>query len=491
MVVGVVSLVGPWGCDQVAGWLGGADADFGKRPEMPAAGADERENARPDATPEAEKTGQALEMTLEMNSAEEAAPRNEATALAGAALTPRISALTEAQRDEIVALRRDLHAHPELGNREVRTAGRIAAYLRALGLEPREGVAKTGVVARLNFGRPGPFVALRADIDGLPVEEATDLPFASKARAEWQGEMTPVMHACGHDVHTAALLGVATNLMALKDDLAGEVLFIFQPAEEGPPEGEEGGAALMLKEGVFRPRTPDAVFAFHTYAHLPVGVVGITPGPAWAAVDTFHVTLKGQGGHGGRPHLGVDPIVLAAKAILDLQTIVSRAVDPVSPAVVTVGAIHGGNRNNIIPEEVTFEGTVRTHEPATRARIERRMRQVLDGATLEEGASYTLRYHRELPPLVNDRALAASVRASLVQSVGAGAVRDLPPTTGGEDFAFFVEAAPSVMFRVGVSSPKHPSGPHPSKTFRVDDASLAIAIRALNQVSVDRLLTPG
>ena len=275
---------------------------------------------------------------------------------------------------QITEIRHQIHEHPELGNREEETAALVADYLRMLGFDDvRTGVAHTGVVAVLRGGRPGPVVAVRADMDALPVTEETDLPFRSTRRTMYLGQEVGVMHACGHDVHTAVQLGVAAILKALQTDLPGTVMFLFQPAEEGPPPGEEGGAALMLAEGVFSDLRPEAVFGLHARAHLDVGRAAYTPGGALAAVDHFRVTIRGRQSHGAAPHLGIDPVVLAAQAVTALQTIRSRTLSPLAPSVVTVGMIHGGTRFNIIPGEVALEGTVRTYDPAVQDTVERRM----------------------------------------------------------------------------------------------------------------------
>lgn len=282
------------------------------------------------------------------------------------------------------------------------------------------------------------------------------------------------------------LLGVARVLVGSRAVLPGRVTLVFQPAEEGPPPGEEGGAALMIKQGLLRDK-PDAALALHTLASLPVGQVGITSGPAWAHISNFKVTLHGQGGHGARPQHTVDPITLAARAILALQTVVSREVDPIQPAVLSIGSLHGGNRRNVIPDAVHFSGTVRTFHEASRARIEAGVRRVLEGLTVHPRASYSLSYQESEPALVNDPELAVAVARSLQGAVGVAQVKSLPPSLGGEDFARIAQRVPSVMFRLGVSDPAQPSGPHHSATFRADDAALPVGIRALSQAALDYL----
>ena len=276
---------------------------------------------------------------------------------------PDIDREVERLVSQVTEIRHHIHEHPELGNREVETAALVADHLRGLGFDDiRTGVAHTGVVAVLRGGKPGPVIAVRADMDALPVTEETDLPFRSTQRTTYLGQEVGVMHACGHDVHTAVQLGVASILKSLQDDLPGTVVFLFQPAEEGPPPGEAGGAALMLEEGVFSELRPEAVFGLHASAHLDVGKAAYTPGGALAAVDHFRVTIRGRQSHGAAPHLGIDPVVIAAQAISTLQTIRSRNLSPLAPSVVTVGMVRGGTRFNIIPGEVQLEGTVRTYD---------------------------------------------------------------------------------------------------------------------------------
>ncbi|MEE8116014.1 MAG: amidohydrolase, partial [Gemmatimonadales bacterium] len=270
----------------------------------------------------------------------------------------RIAEAVERILPQIVEIRHRIHQNPELGNREFETARLIAQHLRELGFEVDTGIAHTGVVGVLRGGRPGPVVAVRADMDALPVTEATDLPFLSVKRTIYLGQDVGVMHACGHDVHVAVQLGVASVLASMRDDIRGTVKLIFQPAEEGPPEGEEGGAELMVREGVLADPRPEVIFGLHTFARMDVGTLGYTPGPALAAVDHFRIDIKGRQAHGASPHLSVDPVVMASQAVMALQTIRSRNLSPLEPSVVTVGIIRGGTRFNIIPAEVHLEGTV-------------------------------------------------------------------------------------------------------------------------------------
>jgi amidohydrolase len=404
------------------------------------------------------------------------------------ALGERIDAEVARLAPGIVEIRHHIHQHPELGNREHETAALVAEHLRELGLEVATGIAHTGVVGVLEGGRPGPVVAVRADMDALPVTEETDFPFRSTVRAEYLGQEVGVAHACGHDVHTAVGLGVASVLAALRDDLPGTVVFLFQPAEEGPPPGEEGGARLMLEEGVFErfPR-PEAIFALHAFHDFAVGEVGLNPGATMASVDQFAATIRGKQAHGAYPHLGIDPVVMAAQAVTALQTIRSRTLPATAPSVVTVGIIRGGERFNIIPAEVRLEGTVRTYDEGIRRQIETRMREILDGVTRAGGGSFELEYRNNAPATINDPELTARARSSLERTLGAGQVATTDPTMGGEDFAFFADQVPGVYFRLGVVEPGTESGAIHTPTFRAADGSVAVGMRAMANLVVDFL----
>lgn len=392
-----------------------------------------------------------------------------------------VARAVERHAAELIELRHRIHANPELSNREDETAALVAAHLRDLDFDAvRTGVAHTGVVGVLRGGRAGPVVAIRADMDALPVTEATGLPFASTKRATYQGQEVGVMHACGHDIHTAVGLGVATVLSGMKAELQGTVVFIFQPAEEGAPPGEEGGAALMLEEGVLADPSPEAIFALHTIPSLEVGEVGYTPGPAMAAADTWRAVLGGQGSHGARPHESADPIVMAAQAVMALQTIRSRNIDPLAPGVVTVGMIEGGERNNIIPDEVSMAGTVRTFDPAVQDMVETRMHEILEGVARAGGGSYELAYRRAVPVTVNDRELAERMAPALERAVGAENVHVLPPTATAEDFAYFAQEIPGFYFRLGTTAPGTTSGGLHTPTFTAADASVPVGIRAMS-----------
>ena len=411
--------------------------------------------------------------------------------LPGQAFDARIRTGAERVLPSIVELRHRLHQNPELGNRETKTAELIAAHLRALGMEVKTGVAHTGVVAVLRGGRPGPVVAVRADMDALPVTEATPYPFKSTVRTTYNGQDVGVSHACGHDVHVAVQLGVASTLAAMRADLPGTVLFIFQPAEEGPPAGENGGAKMMLEEGVFDIVKPSAVFGLHTFAQMEVGKVGYTPGPAMAASTGFRATISGKQAHGASPHLAVDPIVIASQVVLALQTIRSRNLSPFEPSVLTVGIFRGGERLNIIPAEVKLEGTIRTFDSAVQDTVERRMREIFDGITRAGGGKYTIEFDRAYPVTINDRALATKVRPTLERVVGSANVLDIPPVTGAEDFSYFANRVPGFFFRLGTVKPGTTSGDHHTPTFMADDSAIPIGIRAMSSLLVDYLSSGG
>ena len=389
----------------------------------------------------------------------------------------------EAVTPEILEIRHWIHRNPELGNREVETARRVAEHLRSLDLEITTDVAHTGVVGVLRGGRPGPVVAVRADMDALPVTEQTDLPFKSTRRTEYLGQEVGVAHACGHDIHTSVALGVASVLASMRDELPGTVKFLFQPAEEGPPPGEKGGARLMIEEGVLddEPR-PEAIFGLHSFPDLQVGQLGYQEGPAMAAVDHFLIEIHGEQSHGAYPHLAVDPIVMASQAVMALQTIRSRNLPALEPSVVTVGIVRGGERFNIIPGSVHLEGTVRTFRPEIREEVRRRMGEILDGITRAGGGSYELEYRSNAPATINDPELARSVRAAMERAVGAEHVIEVEPTMAGEDFAYFANEIPGFYFRLGVVAPGTESGGLHTPTFRASDDAVPAGIRAMASV---------
>jgi amidohydrolase len=403
------------------------------------------------------------------------------------ALDARVNAAVERFSPAIVQARHQIHQYPELGNREFKTAELIAKHLRSLGMEVKTGVAHTGVVGILRGGKPGPVVAVRADIDALPVTEDTPYPFRSTVRTTYNGQEVGVSHACGHDIHAAVQMGVASVLASLREQVPGTVLFVFQPAEEGAPHGEEGGAKLMLKEGVFDGPKPSAVFGLHAFAHMEVGKVGYTPGPAMAASDHFIATLRGKQAHGAAPELSVDPVVMASQAVLALQTIRSRNLSPFAPSVVTVGIIRGGERNNIIPAEVRLEGTVRTFDPKVQDEVERRMREILEGVTRAGGGTFSLEYNRNYPVTANDRELAARVHPTLERVVGKENVEEVEATTGAEDFSFFSNQVPGFYYRLGTVKPGTTSGGHHTPTFMADDASIPVGMRIMSALLLDYL----
>lgn len=388
----------------------------------------------------------------------------------------------------VTEIRHEIHRNPELSNREFHTAELVAEHLRSLGMEVRTGIAHTGVVGILRGG-PGPVVAVRADMDALPVTEATDLPFASTVRSEYLGQAVGVMHACGHDIHVAVQLGVASVLAGLGEDLPGTVMFIFQPAEEGAPPGEEGGAELMLKEGIFDDLRPAAVFGLHAAGTMDVGRLSWTSGPAYAAADRWTVTLRGRQAHGAAPHLSVDPTVMAAEAVLALQTIRSRNLNGMAPGVVSVGILRGGERNNIIPMEMYLEGTARTFAEADRDLVERRMGEIFAGVAATHGGAADFAYVRGYPVTVNDPALTERMVPSLIRAAGEENVTESPPNTAAEDFSFFANEVPGFYFSLGTQKPGTQSGGHHTPTFRADDAAIPVGIRAMTAVVLDYLRT--
>lgn len=379
----------------------------------------------------------------------------------------------------MIEVRHHIHRNPELSNREFETGKYLAQQLRDIGLVAAEGVAHTGVVALLEGDRRGPVVAIRADIDALPVTEATGFPFASSVRTTYQGKEVGVAHACGHDIHMAVVLGVAALLYDMRAELPGAVKFIFQPAEEGVPPGENGGAAMMLEEGVFEDPEPSAIFGLHAWPALAVGQLGYVSGPTMASSDRFGITITGRQVHGAWPHLGTDPVLAAAQTVVALQSIVSRSLDPLQPAVVTVGTIHGGERYNIIPGQVSLEGTVRTFDTDVQDTIERRMGEIVAGVGRASGATAELVYLRTTPVLSNDPALSAWSRGVLEDQFGADSVIEQQPVMGGEDFAFFSRAKPGFYLRLGVVKPGTESGALHTPDMRADDSAIAVGIKAM------------
>ena len=397
----------------------------------------------------------------------------------------------DAEEKKVIAWRRDIHEHPELSNREIRTSALIAKHLQSLGIEVKTGVAKTGVVGILKGNLPGPVIALRADMDALPVLEDNDLPFKSTAKGEYNGQEVPVMHACGHDSHVAILMGVAEILSSMKKELKGTVKFIFQPAEEGAPPGEEGGASLMIKEGVLENPKVDVIFGLHISSGNEVGTITYRPGGAMASVNDLKITVKGKPSHGAMPWLSVDPVPVAAQIINALQTIVSRNVDVTSnPAVVTIGSIHGGNRSNIISEKVEMLGTVRTLSSEDEKMVIRRINEIATHTAAAAGASVTveLPYSLHYPVTFNNLALTSRMLPSLDKTAGEANVQIVPARTGSEDFSFFSEKVPGFFFFLGgMPKGKDPSlaGPHHTPQFYIDESGFKLGINALCNLVFD------
>jgi amidohydrolase len=402
-----------------------------------------------------------------------------------------ISKAADNIEQKIIDWRHDIHQNPELGNREFRTAELIAKHLKSLGIEVQTKVGVTGVVGILKGEKPGPVVALRADMDALPVEEKNDLPFASKVKTIYNGNETSVMHACGHDGHVAILMGVAEILSGMKKDLKGTVKFIFQPAEEGPPKGEEGGAELMVKEGVLQNPKVDVIFGLHLDAGTEVGKISYRPAGIMASVNDMKITVKGKPAHGSAPWAGIDPIVISAQIINNLQTIVSRNVNLTeNAAAVTIGAINGGNRSNIIPEQVEMLGTIRTFTNEDEAFVLKRIREIVDYTAKAAGATATveLPYSMRFPVTFNNENLTAEMLPTLQQSAGKENVKLIPAITGAEDFSFFAQKVPGLYFFVGgLTKGKDPktAGDHHTPQFLIDDAAFKPGVKVLTNLVFD------
>lgn len=405
-------------------------------------------------------------------------------------LATAIDEAARAANSRVVAWRRDFHEHPELSNRETRTAAIVARHLEALGLEVRTGVAHTGVVAVLRGSGDGPVVALRADMDALPVTEETGLPFASKVRATYRGRDVGVMHACGHDAHTAILMGTAEVLSGMRDRLPGSVVFIFQPAEEGPPEGEEGGASLMLEEGAFDDPTPDVIYGLHVTSRHRFGEIGLISGGAMASSDRMVLRVRGRQTHAAYPWDGVDPIAVASQIVLAVQAIPARQVDTRIGSIVSFGAIHGGVRNNIIPEEVELLGTIRALSPEVREQLHAKVRRTATKIAESAGAEVDLEIRRGNPITWNDPALVRRIQPTLDRVAGPGKLVFPLPWTGAEDFSRYQERVPGVFVFLGINPPgvePADAAPHHSPGFTVDDDALVIGVRMLAQLAADTL----
>jgi len=409
-------------------------------------------------------------------------------------LGAQVDAAAAALEAKVIGWRRDFHQHPELSNREARTARVVAGHLRALGLEVQTGVAHTGVVGLLDSGKPGPVIALRADMDALPVTEQVDLPFASKARTTFNGQEVGVMHACGHDCHVAVLMGVAEILAGMKTQVQGCIKFIFQPAEEGPPAGEEGGAALMIKQGVLENPKPDVIFGLHVFAGIEAGRIAYRPGPTMASADRIRIVVNGRQTHAALPWRGVDPIVISSQIVLGLQTIISRQVDvSLEPAVLSIGAIRGGIRDNIIPDSVEMLGTVRTFDEAMRADIRDRIRNTVEMIAKSAGATAQVEFDSAYPVTVNDVPLTGRMVPTLERVAGKEKVFVGQKITGYEDFSHYQQKIPGFFYFVGITPPgvdRKQSAPNHSPRFFVDESALLLGVRSLAHLTLDYMASP-
>lgn len=401
----------------------------------------------------------------------------------------QIAALSEEIEAKVIQWRRHFHQYPELSNREFKTAAKIEEILRKLDVEIKTQVAHTGVVALLKGGKPGPVVALRADMDALPIVERVDLPFASKEKALYNGKEVGVMHACGHDTHVAILLGVAEVLTTIKNDLKGSVKFIFQPAEEGAPEGEEGGAELMVKQGVLQNPQVDVIFGLHINSTIEVGTIGYRPGGAMASFDGLYITVTGKQTHGAYPWAGVDPIVTSAQIIMGLQTTISRHAKLIDgAAIVTIGSIHGGNRGNIIPETVEMVGTIRALDPQMQKKVHEDIHRVVKNIAKSAGAVAEVRIKRGYPVTYNDPKLTQQMAPTFERVAGGDRVFIRNAVTGAEDFSFFQQQVPGLFFFLG-GRPKNITAaeapPHHSPDFHIDDSGLKLGVETMCNLVVD------
>jgi amidohydrolase len=416
-----------------------------------------------------------------------------------AQVNPKLQTKIDQQAREleanVIQWRRHFHEFPELSNREVKTGAYIAEHLKKLGLEVQYPVAKTGVVALLKGAKPGPVIALRADIDALPVTERNSLPFASKVKTTYNEQETGVMHACGHDTHTAILMGVAEILSKNKADLKGTVKFIFQPAEEGAPAGEEGGAALMVKEGVLENPKVDVIFGMHIISISPLGVITYKPAGMMAAADWFSVKVKGRQAHGSSPWMSIDPIVVSAQIISGLQTIVSRQTDLTKEAaVITVGRIQSGIRENIIPEEAVMAGTIRTLDVEMQDKIHEKIRLTATKIAESAGATAEVTIDKKFPLTYNDPALTEKMIPSLVKAAGKEKVQLIPAVTGSEDFSEYQKKVPGFFFFVGAMPPNQDPNTVPSHhtpDFMIDESALLTGLKAMLNVTLDYMYLPA
>lgn len=400
-----------------------------------------------------------------------------------------INAAVERAVPAMIELRHQVHQHPELSNREFETSKLVAERLRALGLDVQIGIAHTGVVGILKGGRPGPVAAVRSELDALPVTEENSLPFKSTVRSTYNGQDVGVAHACGHDIHIAAILGVATVLASMRAQVPGTVMFIFQPAEEAPPKGEEGGAQLMLKEGLFTKLKPDAVFGLHSIGTLDVGQIRYSLGATTATDTNFRIEFHGRQAHAAWPQQSIDPVVMAAEAVMELQTIRSRNLSPFDPAVVSVTMVHAGVRNNIIPDKATLGGTIRLFDDKVEKQVEQRAREIVESIARGAGGSVEVEFYDYVPVLVSDPALVKRMLPALQRVVSVANVQESPPLMAADDFAYFAQLAPAFFFQLGTQKPGTISGINHAPNFVADDSSIPIGMRAMTEVLVEYLRT--
>ena len=403
-------------------------------------------------------------------------------------LKEKIAAAIDKVESRCITWRKQIHQYPELGNREFKTAAMVAGHLRSLGIEVKEKVGKTGVVGLLKGAKPGPCIALRADMDALPIVEQVNVPFASREKSNYNGQDVGVMHACGHDTHVAMLMSVAEVLSGMKNDLKGTIKFIFQPAEEGPPEGEEGGAPLMVKEGVMENPKVDAIFGLHIESNIEVGQIQYKPGAFMASSDWFTIKINGKGSHGSQPWLGVDPIAIAAQVIEGLQTIVSRQSELTKgPVVITVGKIHSGVRNNIIPEQCVLDGTIRTLDSKMQQDVHARIKHTATKIAEAGGATAEVEIDTKTLVTYNTPDLVKKMIPSLQSAAGIANVTERQWVTGAEDFSYYGTKAPSFFFYLG-GMPKGndptKAPPHHTAQFFVDDAGMKTGIRAFCKIII-------
>ena len=410
-------------------------------------------------------------------------------------LRVRVDEITRTIEPQVITWRRDIHQHPELSNREYRTGKLVAEHLRQLGLEVRAPVAHTGVVGVLRGAHPGPVVALRADMDALPVTEESGLPFASTTKANWLGQEVGVAHVCGHDGHTAILMGVAEVLATLRERINGTVVFIFQPAEEGPPSGEEGGASLMIKEGALKDPAPNAIFGLHLNSRTPLGKAGVRSGPFMASGDTFRIVVNGSQTHAALPWLGIDPIVLSSQVIQGIQTIESRQVNVLlEPSVISIGVINGGNRPNIIPDKVEMSGMIRALDETMRNDIQKRLSRTAEKIAESGGGSATVSITPNYDVTNNDERLALLATESLKTTLGSANVFTNPKVTVSEDFSAYQKVIPGFFYFLGVVPPDTKPEtvfPNHSPRFWIDERVLAIGVRSLSNIAIDYLDSSG